>query len=154
MIFVRSSVKIAFAVAPGSVKAKSALESFFKLFSVTCGSDVLVEVLVELDELLVDVCGWIDVRGVNASETVCPGKMPRSRKRSMLAVITCTCTKTSGLALSMSRMIFAATASLSGVSRITIAFCEFTCCRRCRSSSWRSPFTISVRSCGVSVFER
>jgi hypothetical protein len=57
MIFVRSSVRIAFAVAPGSVKAQSALESFFKLFSVTCGIEVVVVVLVELEELLLDVLG-------------------------------------------------------------------------------------------------
>jgi len=34
---------------------------------------------------------------------------------------------TSGLALSMSRMIFSASAILSGVSRMMIAFCAFSC---------------------------
>ena len=112
--------------------------------------DVGVVVLVEPDVLL----GCTLVRGVNEIATLCPGKSPKSRKRSTLAVTTCTCSNTSGLALSISRMIFDASASRSGVSRITMAFCAFTCCTRRKSSSDRNEVTTSVKSCGVSVFDR
>ena len=47
----------------------------------------------------------------------------------------------------MSLIIFSAIASLSGVSRMMIAFCAFNCCKRFRSSNWRKPVTISVKSC-------
>ena len=89
--------------------------------------------------LLVDpLFGCSAVRGVNATETLCPGRIPRSRRRSTLAVTTCTWSSTSGLALSMSRMIFEASARRSGVSRITMAFCAFTGCTRRKSNSWQS----------------
>src|SRR3970282_17403 len=53
-----------------------------------------------------------------------PGRMPNSRRRSRRACSTVTCTRTSGLARSMSRMIFSATATLSGVSRMTMGVWE------------------------------
>src|SRR6266852_5617518 len=43
--------------------------------------------------------------------------------------------------------------SVYGVSRMMMAFCELSCWSRFRSSNCLSPVTISVKSCGWTVFD-
>src|SRR5579871_4349507 len=82
--------------------------------------------------------------GLIAMDALCPGRMPRSRRRSVRACKTSSWMTTSGLALSMSLMILLARAILSGVSRMTMAFWALTWVMRLRSRSWRRPVVISV----------
>ena len=109
---------------------------------------VLVEV-VDVPVVVVVVPG-----GTTPIDALCPGRMPRFLILSSRASSTCTWITTSGLALSISLIIFSAIASLSGVSRMMIAFCAFNCCSRFKSSNCRSPVTISVRSCACTVFDK
>src|SRR5262245_42820977 len=83
-----------------------------------------------------------------------PGLIPRFFTTSDRACRTCTCTRTSGFARSMSSMNFFAIASLAGVSRMTTAFMELICCTFLRSSSCLSPFTTSVKSCDWTALDR
>ncbi len=92
--------------------------------------------------------------GVNASVELVPGWIPMFLRRSRRACSTAIWITTSGFALSMSSMIFCASITRSGVSRMTMAFCALICCTRRRSSNWRMLVTISVSSCGRTVFFR
>ena len=100
------------------------------------------------------VSGPSEERGVKINGTEVEGRIPNSRARSRRACSTVTWITTSGLARSISWMIFSATATLSGVSRMMMAFCEVLGVMRVSSSKVRKVCTNSLSSVAWVRLER
>ena len=131
---------------------------------------VLVEVVVVVDVTVVDVGAVVEVvvvevvvgrvvvvvlvGPVNCTVADPGGVTPRLRNLSRRTCMMAMSTTTSGLPLSRSLISFSAIAILSGVSRMMMAFCEFTWDILENSSTVRRAVVMSCMSVAAEIFER